>query len=104
MKMKKTLTRRQIFSLLQKNQDTLQKYAVKRIGLFGSYAIGNQTPKSDIDFIVEFEKPTFDNFMGLCFYLEKLFRKKVDVLTAEGVESIRIKEVAENIKKSVIYA
>ena len=28
---------------------------------------------SDIDFLVEFEKPDFDNFMDLVFYLEKLF-------------------------------
>ncbi len=99
MKPKNSLTRRRIFSLLAKNQDTLQKYRVKRIGLFGSYATGQQNQRSDIDFLVEFEKPTFDNFIHVIYDLEKLFRKKVEVLTPEGVESIRVKEVAEEIKR-----
>ena len=101
---KRTLTRREIFALLQKNQDILNKYKVKRIGLFGSYAAEKQRKSSDLDFIVEFEEPTFDNFMNLVDYLEKLFGKKVDVLTPEGIEGIRVREVAENIKKSVVYA
>lgn len=103
MEKKRSLTAKQILSLLQKNRDTLRKYSVKRIGLFGSYAAGEQTMKSDIDFIVVLEKPSWDNFYGLCNYLEKLFQKKVDVLTPEGIKAIRIKEVAESIKKSVIY-
>jgi predicted nucleotidyltransferase len=78
---RKALTRRAILSLLQQHQDTLRKYKVKRIGLFGSYATGRQRKKSDIDFLVEFEEPTFDNFMGLAYYLEGLFRKKIDLIT-----------------------
>lgn len=104
MKNKKTLSRREILGLLQQHHDALNKYKVKKIGLFGSYAVGKQHKSSDLDFLVEFEEPTFDNFINLVDYLEKLFGRKVDILTPEGVESIRIKEVAENIKKSVIYA
>ena len=104
MKNKKNLTKKEILALLHKNQDILNKYKVRRIGLFGSYAAGKQAKGSDLDFLVEFEKPTFDNFMNLVNYLEKLFGKKVDVLTPEGVEGIRVKEVAENIRKSVVYA
>ncbi len=48
-------------------------FAVKRIGLFGSFARGEQKESSDIDILVEFEKPTFRNFMDLSFYLEDLF-------------------------------
>lgn len=104
MKAAKTLTKREILTLLHRNQNALDKYTVKKIGLFGSYAKGGQRERSDIDFVVEFKEPSFDNFMGLINHLEKLFGKKVDVLTPEGVEGIRIKEVAENIKKSVVYA
>ena len=80
------------------------KYRVKRIGLFGSYATGTSGKESDIDFVVEFEEPTFDNFMALHDYLQRLFRRKIDLLTPAGIESIRIKSVAENIKKSLVYA
>lgn len=99
-----SLTRRQILTLLQKNKDSLRQYSVKRIGLFGSYAKGEHNRSSDIDLLVEFRRPTLDNFMGLIDYLEKLFGRKVDVLTPGGVDSIRVKGVAENIKKSVVYA
>lgn len=94
MEKKRSLTAKQILSLLQKNQETLQKYSVKKIGLFGSYATGSQRQRSDIDFLVDFEKPTFDNFMGLVFYLEKLFGKKVDLIT-DGNLSPYIKPYVE---------
>jgi uncharacterized protein len=103
MRKKRTLTKRQIITLLKEHEQALKDFGVKRIALFGSYATGKQTQASDIDFLVEFEQPTFDNFMNLSSYLERLFHKKVDVLTNSGIESIRVKEVVENIKKSVVY-
>ena len=99
----KSLTSRTILTQLQKHHDALDQFKVKKIALFGSCASGRQTQKSDIDFVVEFSEPTFDNFMGLVTFLEKLFKKKVDVLTPEGVESIRIKSVAENIQRNTVY-
>jgi predicted nucleotidyltransferase len=110
--MKRALTSKEIIDILREHQDTLRKYKVKRIGLFGSYAKGDQKKKSDIDFLVEFDmtafdenfRGLFDNFMDLSSYLENLFGKKVDILTPVSVDSIRIKEVSEEIKRSVVYA
>jgi predicted nucleotidyltransferase len=90
--------------MLHANNDSLKQFSVRKIGAFGSFARDRQTPKSDIDFVVEFEQPTFDNYIALIKFLEKLFGKKVDVLTPEGVESIRIKSVADNIRKNTVYA
>ncbi len=98
------LTDKVILETLKKHKEILKKYGVKRIGLFGSFVRGEQKEHSDIDFLVEFEKPSFDNFMDLAFYLEDLFGKKVELLTPEGVRSIRIKKIAEDIKRSVVYA
>ena len=90
--------------LLDEHMDELKRrFGVKRIGIFGSCARGEETPKSDVDILVEFNEPTFDNFMNLSFYLEELFGRKVDILTPEGIRSIRYKEVAENIKRSIVY-
>ncbi len=50
--------------------------------------------------LVEFEKPSFDNFMNLIFYLEDLLGREVNILTAEGLERIRTKD---EIKRTVIY-
>ena len=99
----KRLTRKEILSELRKQRGALRQFAVKRIGLFGSYASGRQKPGSDIDFLVEFEHPTYDNFTGLIRHLEKTFRRKVEVLTPDAVESIRVEEVAQSIRDSVVY-
>ncbi len=78
-------------------------FGVKRIGLFGSFAKGIQREDSDIDIIVEFEKPIGLKFIELSDHIEKTLGKKVDILTPAGIESIRVKKVAEDIKKSIVY-
>ena len=103
MKNKPSLTGRQILETLKNEQALLRKYSVKRIGLFGSYARGSANDNSDIDFLVEFEHSTYDNFLGLIRELEKLFGRKVEVLTPDGVDSIRVDEVAQSIRVSVVY-
>jgi predicted nucleotidyltransferase len=80
-KNRKELTDKKIMNLLTKHNDVLKKYKVKRIGLFGFYVRGEQRRRSDIDFLVEFEVPNFDNFMDLVFYLEGLFGKKIELIT-----------------------
>ena len=98
------LTRREILRRLRQNRDILNQYHVRKIGLFGSYASGRQAGKSDIDFVVEFDQPTYGNFMAVYDFLEKLFGRKIDLLTPEAIETIRVKSVAESIKKSLVYA
>lgn len=98
------LTKQRILRMLRDNQELLDRYTVSRIALFGSYATGRQTAKSDIDFLVEFKQPTFDNYMGLAYDLEKLFGRKVEMLTPEGLDSIRIESIAENIRGALTYA
>ena len=103
-KQRNSLTRQQILRTLRQNPKLLEYYAVKKIGLFGSYAKGRQNEKSDIDLLVEFTRPTYDNFLGLSRELEELFGRKVEILTPEGLESIRIKGIAEGIRKTLAYA
>lgn len=79
------------------------EYGVKRIGLFGSYAKGRQTEESDIDILADFEGPIGLRFVEFAEYLEKILGKKTDVLTSQGVNGIKIKEIANEIEKSIIY-
>ncbi|HYV23683.1 MAG TPA: nucleotidyltransferase family protein [Pyrinomonadaceae bacterium] len=78
-------------------------YGVKRIGLFGSYAKGAATQSSDIDLIVEFDKPLGLKFVEFAEELESLLGRPVDVITPEGLKGIRIRRVAEDIAQSVVY-
>lgn len=59
---------------------------MRRCGIFGSFLRGQQQPESDVDVFVEFDpqRKTFDNFMGLVFFLEELFGREVDLLTPES--------------------
>lgn len=98
------LTREKIIELLQQNQPYLStEYGVRKIGLFGSYAKGQPHEASDIDVVVEFERPIGFRFMEFAEYLEHLLGRKVDVLTPAGIQGIRIARIARDIAESVLY-
>lgn len=80
-------TREQMLSLLSNHQQQIQQYGVSRCGLFGSYARGEATKYSDIDILVEFlpGRKTYKNYIHLVFYLEKLLKRKVDLVTVEAL-------------------
>ncbi|HDG68438.1 MAG TPA: nucleotidyltransferase [candidate division Zixibacteria bacterium] len=92
----------EILKKIEDNREKIRKFGVKKIGLFGSYARGEQKTGSDIDILVEFEKgkKTFDNYMGLKFFLENLFGCKVDLVILESIKP----ELKPHILGSVKYA
>ena len=94
-----------IIRLLKEHKKDIEKFGVKRIGIFGSFRRSENNEDSDVDIVVEFKKGmgTFKNFGGLVEYLESLLKRDVDILTPMGIESIRIKEIKEKIKKEVLY-
>jgi hypothetical protein len=77
---KKILNSKEIIRKLEEKSRDIKKYNVKKIGIFGSFAKNKQHKKSDIDIIVDFDKETFDNYMDLLFLLEKIFRRKIDLV------------------------
>ena len=83
--------------------DLRKRFGVKRIGLFGSALTDQYTEQSDIDLIVEFDRPIGFAFFDFVEYLEELLGRRVDILTPDGVGSIRIPEIAEAIRKSTVY-
>ncbi|MDM8524292.1 nucleotidyltransferase family protein [Desulfococcaceae bacterium HSG8] len=98
------LTKEKITEILREKYPYLiSEYGVRRIGLFGSYAKGEQTEYSDVDIVAEFERPIGLKFVEFTEYLEKTLGKKTDVLTPEGVKGITVKRIARDIEKSVIY-
>lgn len=89
-----TLTRAEIFRALDRHEDLLRQYSVRRIGLFGSYVRDEPQSDSDVDFLVEFEKPTYDNFYDLSVSLERLFGRRVELVTT-GSLSVHLKPLVE---------
>jgi predicted nucleotidyltransferase len=98
------LTREEIKRILRENSSYLaSEYGVKRIGLFGSYANNTPTETSDIDLVVEFERPVGFRFVEFVEHLEGLLGRPVDVLTPAGIRGIRIERIARSIEESTVY-
>lgn len=79
------------------------QFGVKRIGLFGSVANETQSDESDIDLIVQFNRPIGLKIMMLVEYLENIFGKRIDIITEEGLKNIRVKKVSSDIQRNIIY-
>lgn len=67
------MDRDQVITLLRQHLPSLAaQYGVKRIGLFGSFVKGLPDSSSDVDLVVEFERPIGFKFVELAEYLELL--------------------------------
>lgn len=72
-------TAESILAFLEAHLETLRSFGVLKLGLFGSYARGEQGAGSDMDFLVRMATPSFDRYMHLKFFLEDHFGCKVDL-------------------------
>lgn len=88
-----------IKELLQKLKPELtRKYHVRSIGLFGSIVRDDFSPaKSDVDIIVDFSKPIGIEFVDLADYLEFQIKRKVDLVSKNGVKENFYKEIEREI-------
>ena len=77
-----------------------ERFTVKRIGVFGSFARDDAGPESDVDIVVELAEPTFDHYMDLKFRLEDVLKRPVDLVMADTVKP-RLKPI---IDQEVVYA
>ncbi len=74
-------------------------YSVKEIGLFGSFSDGSYTDDSDIDLLVEFERPIGWKCFSLEIYLEKIFGRKIDLVTKNALKE----QIKDRILNQVKY-
>jgi hypothetical protein len=81
------MTRRQVIDILSQHLETIKRFDVRSIGLFGSVARDDAADSSDVDVLVEFEGPaTFDAYMNLKFFLEDLLKTRVDLVTRRALK------------------
>ena len=77
-----------------------ERYGVKEIGIFGSFVRGEEREDSDIDILVEFEKPIgFFKFLELEEYLSNLIGRKVDLVSKKALKP----RIGKHILREVIY-
>jgi len=97
---KEKLTINDILQILRQNKTFLEEnFKVKRIGVFGSYVKGLQHSESDIDIIVQIERPMgFVMFLKLEKYLTELLGKRVDLLTFSSLKSYMKDKILQEVK------
>ena len=83
--------------LAKHRQELQQKYKVKTIAIFGSYARGEETEESDVDILVEFTEPVGLLFVDLAEYLEKILGVKVDLVPRDAIKPNRRKYIEEDL-------
>jgi len=90
--------REEVIITLNSRYPALKKlFGVKKIGIFGSLARGDEHPGSDIDIEVEFEQgsDTYRNYIGLALYLEEVLEgRRVDLVTTRVLEGYLHSDVA----------
>ena len=81
------MTRDEVLETLRAHRETLaERFGVRSLALFGSYARGTATESSDIDILVRFDGPaTSKSYFGVQFYLEDLFGRPIDLVTDKAL-------------------
>jgi predicted nucleotidyltransferase len=91
-------TRDQILTFLSQNKKLFRdKYHIVRIGLFGSYARGDQNANSDIDLLVEFEENTQDLY-DLKLQIKDFFQIQLGI----EIDICREKYIKPRIKNAIL--
>jgi predicted nucleotidyltransferase len=95
------MERDQILALLKRHKRQLKKYGILSLSIFGSVACNQARKNSDIDILVDFEKPVgLFEYARLKMYLEDVLGREVDLVTPEALR----KELREDILREAIRA
>jgi predicted nucleotidyltransferase len=95
------MERDQILALLKSRKRQLKKYGIHSLSVFGSVARGHADQNSDVDILVDFEKPVgLFEYARLKMYLEGVLGREVDLVTPEALRQ----ELREEILREAIRA
>ncbi|MBW4630658.1 MAG: nucleotidyltransferase family protein [Iphinoe sp. HA4291-MV1] len=94
-------TLEEIKQILRQSKPLLQEhYQITQLGIFGSYARGEQTEESDVDVLIDYDRaPTLFKLVELRDYLSSAISMKVDIVTQNGLKS----RIRERVLSEVVY-
>ena len=103
------MTRDAVLDILRRELPALrEQYGIEELALFGSFATGQATARSDVDLLVSFRRPPGLAFVELADRLELVLRRKVHLITRETVlretDSPRHRKIAVAIQEALVYA
>ena len=80
-----------------------ERHGISRIYVFGSVARGEDTAKSDVDFLVEMEEgASLFGVAGFSYEVEKLFGVRVDVVPLAVLPQVKDREFAQSIQREAV--
>lgn len=85
--------------LAQLKPELIEKFHVSSIGLFGSVVREDFSSLSDIDIIVDFNRPIGIEFVDLADYLEKKLEKRIDLVSKNGIRQ----KYYQQIQPEIVY-
>jgi len=92
-------SRSEILHLIESQRESIRGFGVRELGVFGSFARNEQRPDSDVDVLVDMQRETFRDYMGLLAFLERLFGRKVDLVMKDSIKPI----IRDRILRETIY-
>ena len=85
-------------TLLSHKQRLSTKYGLSNIAIFGSYARNQQTQTSDLDILVEFNRPIGLEFIDLADELELILKLKIDLVSKKGIKERHLKSIEKELE------
>jgi len=91
-------TREEILSLLTKNKSNLEnKFKVRRMALFGSYARGDQQSDSDVDILVDIDPSVGLEFVTLAEQIEQMLGLPVELVSRRAIKPNKLKYIEQDL-------
>ncbi|MBL0129020.1 MAG: nucleotidyltransferase family protein [Flavobacteriales bacterium] len=85
-------------SLRSERERLFAKHALTSMAVFGSAARDEQRPDSDVDIMVEFDTSKDYDFLELAEDLQKLLKRKVDLVVRKGVRPWYMETIERDLR------
>jgi predicted nucleotidyltransferase len=92
------ITKREILSVLVQNKTELEnRFKVRRLAIFGSYARGDQRPDSDVDILVDIDPSVGLEFVTLAEQIEQLLGLPVELVSRRAIKANKLKYIERDL-------
>jgi len=84
--------------LSSRKAEFFDRFRIKNLAVFGSYARNEQRIDSDVDILVEFSTPVGIEFIDLGDYLERILKLPVDLVSRNGIKPKYFQQIEPDLK------
>ncbi len=93
-------------TIIERHAAELRALGARKIGVFGSFARGEESPHSDVDVYLEFldGHKTYDNFYGIHELLQGLFGRPIDIVTDGSLNERKARLILPTVHYAAIDA